>query len=337
MSGKLKSPRRRQLVIAGGLGLASAVAGAQTGAQREKFVVMMDWLPSWRQGAFHLANTKGWYQEAGLDVEVVDGSGSSNTILQSALNKCDIGLASLSALAVARGKGTDALAIAGIVRRNDLGMLVDKKLGIADPRQLAERNAAILFEATSFQSLFPPFFKNIGVDTTRVKLQPMSAASAIGTYLAGQGDALITTVPYVMPLVDQQRPSGTVMFGDHGLPLPAHGLVASPATLKEKAAGVRRFLAVTSRAWQQVWTGNAEEAIAALQKERPLARVDAALELKRVQAYRPYANTPATVGKPVLFMPPQDWDAAMNVMRQAQLVPADAKAADYYTNAFIPA
>src|SRR5262249_6561241 len=157
---------------------------------------------------------------------------------------CDIGLASLSALAVARGKGTDALAIAGIVRRNDLGMFVDKKLGITHPSQLGERGATILFEATSFQSLFPPFFKSVGIDVNKVKLQPMSSASAIGTYLAGQGDALITTVPYVLPLVDGARPSQTVMFGDHGLPLPAHGLVASPQTLKTRGDAVRRFLAV---------------------------------------------------------------------------------------------
>jgi NitT/TauT family transport system substrate-binding protein len=127
------------------------------------------------------------------------------------------------------------------------------------------------------------------------------------------------------------------MFGDHGLPLPAHGLVASPQTLKTRGDAVRRFLTVTSRAWQQVWTGNAEEAIAALQKERPLAKVDAALELKRAEAYRPYSSTPASRGKPTLWMPVEDWDAAMSVMKQAALVPSDAKAADYYTNAYLQA
>lgn len=329
------SLNRRRLLVASGLGLASAVAGAQTGAAPDKLVVVMDWLPSWKQAAFHLANVKGWYREARLDVEVKDGAGSSTTVMQAALNKCDIGLASLSAFSVARGKGTDAVAIAGIVRRNDLGMFIDKKLGITHPRQLAERNGTILFEATSFQSLFPPFFKNVGIDASKVKLQPMSAASAIGTYLAGQGDALITTVPYVSPLVSSKRASEAVMFGDHGLPLPAHGLVAGPETLKAKADAIRRFLVVTSRAWQQVWTGNAEEAIAALQKERPLAKVDAALELQRVEAYRPFANTPATRGRPVLWMPAEDWDAAIAVMRDASLIPPESKATDFYTNAYL--
>lgn len=329
--------RRRRAIIVAGLGLAGVAASAQTTVRREKLSVVMDWLPSWRQAAFHLANTKGWYQQAGLEVEILDGSGSSTTVLQAALRKCDIGLASLSAMAVARGKGADVVAIAGIVRRNDLGMFIDKKLGIGEASQLSARGATILFEATSFQSLFPSFFKNVGIDAGKIKLLPMSSTSAIGTYLAGQGDALITTVPYVLPLVDGSRPSQTVMFGDHGLPLPAHGLVASPQTLNERGDAVRRFLGVTSRAWQQVWTGNAEEAIAALLKERPLAKVDAALELKRAEAYRPFSNTAASQDKPVLWMPAQDWDAAMSVLRQAALVPTDAKATDYFTNAYLQA
>jgi NitT/TauT family transport system substrate-binding protein len=210
-------------------------------------------------------------------------------------------------------------------------------LGITKPRQLDEKNATIMFETTSFTSLFPPFFKNLEIEVDKVKLMPMSAASAIGTYLAGQGDALITTVPYVAPLVDAKRPSDMVMFADVGLPLPAHGLVASPQTLKARGDAVRRFLTVTSRAWQQVWQGNAEEAIAALQAERPLAKIDGALELKRVTAYRPFASTPAAQGRPALWMPATDWDTAIGVMRQASLVPADTKATDFYTNSFLSA
>lgn len=330
-------PITRRRLLGAGIGLAASIgtAMAQPGSAGEKLVVIMDWLPSWKQAAFHLAKAKGWYQQAGLDVQILDGSGSSTTVLQAAQNKCDIGLASLSAMAVARGKGTDIVAIAGIVRKNDLGMLVDKKLGISSPRQLAEKNATIMFETTSFTSLFPPFFKNLGIATDQIKMLPMAATSAIGTYLAGQGDALITTVPYVAPLVEAKRPSDMVMFADAGLPLPAHGLIASSQTLKSRGDAIKKFVGVTSRAWQQVWQGNAEEAINALQAERPMARIDAALELKRVVAYRPFASTPAAQGRPTLWMPDSDWEAAIGVMRQAALIPSDAKASDYYSNAYI--
>jgi len=302
----------------------------------DKLVVVMDFLPSWKHAAFHLAKAKGWYQQAGLDVQVDDGSGSVNTIAQTAVDKCDLGLASLSAMAVARSKGSDVVAVAGIVRKNDLGMLVDRKLGGADPRALAGKKLTVYFESTSFQSLFPPFFKNLGIDQSQLSMVPMSPATAIGTYLAGQGDALITTVPYVLPVVDAKRPSDTVMFADYRLPLPAHGLVVSRNTLNRKADPIRRFLVVTARAWDQVWNGNGQEAIDALVSERPNAKLDAALERKRIAAYKPFPTTKAAEGKPILYMPPEDWEAAIRVMRDAGIISPDSKASDFYTNSLLP-
>jgi NitT/TauT family transport system substrate-binding protein len=334
------SKKRRQFVLGGVAAIASTAIGAPAirAQGTEKFVVVMDWLPTWKQAAFHLGVVKGWYREAGLDVQVDDGSGSTTTIAQAFTGRCDAGLASLSTMAVARSTGSDVVAVAGIIRKNDLGMLIDRKLGITDPKQLAQKHVRILFASTGFQSLFPPFFKNVGVDVDKVSLVPMTTGAVEGAYLAGQGDALITTVPYVQPIVDQKRPSEAFMFADYDLPLPAHGIVVGRGTIDKRADALRRFLAVTERAWHQVWYGNAQEsqeAIDALVKQRPQANINVQLELERVAAYRPFANTQATKDKSVLWMPPQDWEAAIKVMRDAKLIPAESKATDFYTNAYI--
>jgi NitT/TauT family transport system substrate-binding protein len=331
------SKKRRQFVLGAvaAIGSSAIKAPAIRAQETEKFVVVMDWLPSWKQAAFHLGVVKGWYREAGLNVRVDDGSGSTTTIAQAFTGRCDAGLASLSTMAVARGKGSDVVAVAGIIRKNDLGMLVDRKLGITDPKQLAQKHVRVLFASTGFESLFPPFFKNLGVDVDELRLVPMTTGAVEGAYLAGQGDAVITTVPYVQPIVEERRPSEAFMFADYGLPLPSHGIVVGHGTTAKRADVLRRFLAVTGKAWHQVWYGNAQEAIDALVKERPQANINVQLELKRVAAYRPFANTPATKGKSDLWMPPQDWEAAIKVMRDAKLVPTDSKATDFYTNAYI--
>jgi NitT/TauT family transport system substrate-binding protein len=335
------SKQRRRLILGGIATVGSSAVGATAiraqanPPQPEKFVVVMDWLPSWKQAAFHLAKVKGWYRDVGLDVQVDDGSGSATTIAQAFTGRCDVGLASLSTMAVARSKGSDVMAVAGIIRKNDLGMFVDRKLGITDPRQLAQKNVRIIFASTGFQSLFPPFFKNLGIDVNQVGLVPMATGSVEGAYLAGQGDAMITTVPYVSPVVEQKRPSDTMMFADYGLPLPAHGLVVGRDTLARRGNALRKFLAVTEKGWHQVWYGNAEEAINSLLDQRPQANLDQELELKRVAAYKPFAGTKATEGKGDLWMPPEDWEAAIKVMRDAEIIPADSKATDFYTNAFV--
>ena len=332
------SKQRRQLILGGMAAISSAAVGSsavRAQSQPEKFLVVMDFLPSWRHAAFHLANVKGWYREAGLDVQVDDGSGSTTTIAQTFTGRCDLGLASLSTMAVARSKGSDVFAVAGIIRRNDLGMFVDRKLGISDPKQLAQKNAKVLFASTGFQSLFPPFFKNLGVDSSQLSLIPMATGAVEGAYLGGQGDALITTVPYVLPIMDQQRPSATYMFADYGLPLPAHGLVASRETFGRRREALQKFLTVSEKAWHQVWYGNTKEAIDALVDQRPQARINADLELKRAAAYKPFSATKATEGKGDFWMAPSDWEAAVKVMRDTEIISADSKATDFYTNALV--
>lgn len=335
------SKQRRQILLGGVGALGAAVIGAksvyaQTGATTEKFTVVMDWLPSWRHAAFHLAKVKGWYRDAGLDVQVEDGSGSTTTIAQTFAGRCDVGLASLSTMAVARGKGTDVLAAASIIRKNDLGLFVDKKLGITDPKQLAQKKVKVLFASSGFQSLFPPFFKNLGVDINELHLIPMSTGAVEGAYLSGQGDALITTVPYVSPVVDEKRPSITFMFADYGMPLPAHGLVVSRGTIEKRADALRKFIAATQRAHHQVFYGNAREALDALIDQRPQAKINVPLALQRIAAYKPFTQTSATQGKGEFWMPPSDWDAAVKVLIEGKLVPAGSKSTDFYTNAYLP-
>lgn len=335
------SPNRRTVLATGAAALGATAVSFRPvrsrAAEAEKLVVIMDWLPSWKQAPFHLAKVRGWYKEAGLDVQIDDGSGSTVTIAQAANRKCDVGLASLSAMAVARSKGSEIVAIGQILRKNDVGMLVDRRLGITDPKTLAQRGAKIFFEATSFQSLFPPFFRNLGFDPSAVSLTPMSAASAIGTYAAGQGDALITTVPYVAPTLEDKRPSDPFMFADYGLPLPSHGLVVNPVTVAARAEAVRKFLAVTERAWHALWFEDPKVAIDALVGERPQAKINAALELKRVAAYRPFAVTKPEDAKGLLRMPAADWERAVTVMREADIIQAGVQAADLYTNDYAPA
>lgn len=334
-----KFSKQRRQVIVGGLAalgaLSTRFARAQSTTASEELVVVMDWLPSWRHAAFHLAKVKGWYQEAGLNVRIDDGSGSTTTIAQTFTGKCDVGLANLSTMAVARSKGADVVAVAGIIRKNDLGLLVDQKLNITSGNELASKNPKILFASSGFQSLFAPFFRNLGTDVAQLTLVPMSTGSVEGAYLGGQGDALITTVPYVIPVVEKQRPSTSFMFADYGLPLPAHGLLVSRGGLERRRNALQRFLTVTERACHQVWYGDTEEAIRALINQRPYANLDARLELSRAIAYKPFAGTKATQGKGDLWMAPSDWDAAVKVMRDAEILPAAANSTDFYTNSLV--
>ena len=92
----------------------------------DKLTVRLDFIAWGTHAAMHLANEKGWFKEAGLDVEVQDGTGSGNTIQLVAAGQADIGQVQLGVMAVAKEKGADLISIAGWFRKSDLAVLVDR-------------------------------------------------------------------------------------------------------------------------------------------------------------------------------------------------------------------
>ncbi|MSP51087.1 MAG: hypothetical protein EXQ91_01645, partial [Alphaproteobacteria bacterium] len=59
--------------------VAAAITGlaAVGSASGEPLRVKLEWLPGAIHAWYHLAAEKGWYKEAGLDVEIEDGKGST--------------------------------------------------------------------------------------------------------------------------------------------------------------------------------------------------------------------------------------------------------------------
>src|SRR5262245_13966333 len=81
--------------------------------QLPKLTVRVDFLPWGMHAGLHVGVVKGWFKEAGLDVDVSDGRGSGLTMQQVAAGDVDVGWVQLGAMAVARGRGMPIVSIAG--------------------------------------------------------------------------------------------------------------------------------------------------------------------------------------------------------------------------------
>ncbi|MGH8817650.1 MAG: ABC transporter substrate-binding protein, partial [Achromobacter pestifer] len=120
------------------LGLAAVALSASAWAQTpEPLRVRLDWTPWGVHGAFHLAQQKGWYKQAGLDVSLEDGNGSVTTVqIVGAGDSFDVGHAALASVMIAREKGMPVKAVAVFARQSDIGLLVPADSGITGPAQL---------------------------------------------------------------------------------------------------------------------------------------------------------------------------------------------------------
>src|SRR5262245_13812666 len=96
-----------------------AVTGAAHAA--EKLSIRLDWITEPMHMPFFLAEERGWFKAADLDVSIEDGNGSTMTVQLVGAGRFDIGLADLSPMAIGKARGIPIVYIAGFIRRAGVG------------------------------------------------------------------------------------------------------------------------------------------------------------------------------------------------------------------------
>ena len=307
------------------LALFAGAASAQ-----DKLAVRLDWTPWGIHAPMHLAAEKGWFKQNGIDPTIEDGNGSVTTVQLVGSGRFDIGNASLAPMMIARDKGLEVKAIANFLRKNDIGLLVPRDSKLKKPGDLAGKK--IVFTAGSLEAPFLDTFLAAGkLKREQVELLNVEAAAKVSTYVAGRADGVFSTVPFVLPLVEATRPANAILFSDYGLQFPSFGLLSSEAKLKERGPAIRRFASVVAGAWEYILAGHEDEAVQAIIKQRPQAKLDPKVLRAQIDSLKGFFQTPNSKGLPMGVMADADWSAGIKTMASVKLI-KDAPASQFYTN-----
>lgn len=310
--------------------LAMAFAGASQAQTLDPVKVRLDWTPWANHAAVHLAQQKGWYKQAGLDVTLEDGNGSVTTVqLVGANNTFDVGHAALAPMMIAREKGLPVKALAVFLRKNDIGVLVPADSGIGSVAQL--KGKKIGYTAGSLEAPFIDAYLAFGkLKRSDVELVNLDAASKASNYAVGRTDAVFSTIPFVFPTTHKARASKAMLFADAGLNMPSFGLVANEAKLAERGEVLGRFASVVARTWEYIFAGHEDEGLDAIIAQRPQARLDRAVLRAQLDALKGFFDVPAggRIGAPQ----PADWEQAVKTLSSVQLIGTTRPAADYYVS-----
>ena len=297
----------------------------------EKIRVRLDWVPWGSHAPIHLAAQKGVFAKHGLEVETDDGNGSVTAVQIVGNGEYDIGFASLAPMAIARSKGLPVVAIAGLVRQNDIGLLVPADGGIKTPADL--KGKTIAATASSIEAPFIDTFLAAGKLTRNdVEVLNVDAAAKAGTYIAGRADGAFSSVPFFLPLAKKQRPSISINFQDYGLEFPSFGLLVTEKKLSERRAALAKFASIVSGMWAYTFNGHEDEAVAAMIAARPQAKLDPTAVRGQIDSLKAFAYTAATKNLPFGTMAASDWKRAVEVLGDGSLVNKSLDPNSLYTN-----
>lgn len=101
--------------------------------QLKKVRVLLDWTPNTNHTGVYVAQKRGYYQEQGLDVEIVQPSEGGTSQLVAA-GQGEFGFSYQEELTVARTKGVPVVALAAVIQHNTSGFASPLDKGIKTPK-----------------------------------------------------------------------------------------------------------------------------------------------------------------------------------------------------------
>ena len=303
-------------------------------AAAEHVTVMTDFPPVPMHAALYVAEAKGWFKDAGLDVEIQDGRGSNNTILLVSAGQIDVGYVELGPLMAARQAGMDVISIAGFTRGTDLGLAYDAKLGKRTPKDLAAK-PILCFAGSFWQPFIKPFFSNAGVDPATVSILNVDVAALWSSYMSGKADSILSSTPYGLPLVQKVRPARAILASEYGINVLGYGLVARGDAIQKRAAVLSKVAKITARGWQYLLDGHEAEGIADIEKLRSKVNLDPAVAAEQLRNFEALVYTPNSKGLAMGLQSEKDWEEALQTGVHVEIIKAGHKTSEFYTNALM--
>ena len=335
MSSKPRSRRQflGQVGIAAGL---AAVPLARRGrAQTKRQVTMrLDWLYQGPNAGFLIAQEKGFYEQAGLNVEIGPGKGSGSTAQLVASKAAQFGFADGFVVGNGVSKGMSIKMVAGIFRRNPTAVVVLGESDIKSPKDLEGKTIAIPTGATQFQQ-WPAFMKGCGLDASKIRVTNIDPAGSPPALITGQVPAIAGYAQGYVPSIEIRgnKKARILWYADCGVTAVSNGIIVHTDLIKDDPELIRSFVAASLKGFLY---GRAHvEEIAAVVKKFSEATVPAISRREAELSFDTWV-TPNTAGKPLGWMSDKDWNETVAVLKQYGGVTTPLEAAQLYTNEFVP-
>jgi NitT/TauT family transport system substrate-binding protein len=305
------------------------------------FTFILDFLPYGEYTPYFTALDKGWYKEEGLDVKILRGAGSGDTIKRIAVGQGEAGSADFSALTGARAnEDIRVKAIAAYFRRPPHSIFVREGSGINSAKDLAGKTLAIT-PGNSHQILFPLLAKLAGFRADSVKWVTMDGAAMGPALIAGRVDGAPFFANHEARLQKQAKAQGQslkrISYADVGFDMYSLVVFAREESIAKDADTLRAFLRASLRGMKYAFAKeHLEEGARILLKYNPEVDLDAAVGAASVASR--YAMTDeVTSGKVAIgqFEPARverSRDVYTEYMQLKRRVPAE----DLYTNDLLP-
>lgn len=337
---------RRSVLYAAALGVGScalafaAPAAKSAAAEPIKIKMILNWKYEGPQGMFFLAQDRGYFAKAGVDVSFDQGNGSGAAVPLVANGSYDMGFGDINALVTFAAQKPDAAPVAVAMLYNEPPFVIVVKAGspIHAPKDLLGKTIGAPANDGALK-LFPAFCKVAQIDCSTVKITNMQPNLREPMLMQGQVDAVfgyIDTIRFAAKNmgIDPDKELRFIRYSDYGMNLYSNSIIVSRKLLKEHPEAIRGFLTALFMGINDA-IKDPDAAVAAVAKREPLIKVPLEKE-KLIATMRQEMSDPeiATIG--LGAVDPARLDKSIAILVDAQKLPTTPKGTQIFDAAFLP-
>ena len=236
----------KRALCAVGLALLGATGVAHA---EEPASLILNWVAGGDHAPYYYAQKLGWYKTAGIDLNILQGRGSSVAAQAAGAGIDQFGLADMSTILIAIGKGADEVAVMNIYANYPGGFYWLKSSGITSVKDLVGKKIGNP-PGDAARALWPALAKINGIDPNSIAWVNVSPSAKLAALKAGTIDAV--TEFYNFHHVYKRELAGNIGYlawKDAGLNPYGNSIVVNGSFLKTHRSTVAALVKVTQKAF----------------------------------------------------------------------------------------
>ena len=316
------------------LALGAWLAGGARGVTaQDKVTFRMNWYWGGIHAPFALAKERGYFEKAGVNVEIGEGRGSATTVQLVGTKADTFGWADGVTVTQNAVKGVPVKAVATILNILPYAVVSLEEKGIRTAKDLEGKTLAIT-PGDGLTQTWPAVVAANKLNSDSIKLIHLDPKAKIPAVTEKRADALLGGADD-QPIAMEVKGFKTrvLKFSDLGVQSVGFTILAHQDTIKERPDLVRKVVAASLKGFEDALR-EPEAAVQALMKLAPLA--DAEVVRRQLAIDLSLLFSAANTQKRLGWGPPADWEATLEVLKKYRGVETNLPATAFYTNEFLP-